>query len=1243
MARIMLVLVTILVSQYGSRVHGLSTYVNTGCDATFNYTEGSAYEKNLNLLLTTLTSKSSSLKFYNSTVGDASNKVYGLFQCRFDVGLTDCSKCVTDATQKINQKCHLNGKATVWYYECMLRYSNLNIFGVSDISFVANIRSLTNVSNYAEFSPILANTMNMLINNASSASEHFVSSITNLTLFDQLYSFAQCTPDLDSLDCLRYDTTGPFLKEESSPTPNSGTDGASGASTKTTMNPAIIGAIVACVLVGLLVLSIVVWICMKCKIPEEPGSDVLLSPTAGLNDGPGPGYYDSEKGDKKSLGDTDFEQYDFNTLETATKGFSAEVILGKGGFGNVYKGILENGEQLAIKRLSKDNSGQGAKEFMAEARLLAKLQHRNLVKLVGFCSQGDEKLLVYEFLSNASLDRFLFDPDKRSLLDWATRSNIIMGIARGLQYLHKDSRLIIIHRDLKPANILLDKEMNPKIADFGLAKLFESAQEFGNTNRIAGTQGYMAPEYLMSGEYSDKSDVYSFGIMLLEIVSGQRNREYKRTQQKEDLSIQAWRLWTEGRSFEITDPVLINNCSTNDVMRYIQIGLLCIQANAEERPAMTAVVLMLTSSVELQSPSPPMMTFNPYNMPMNYSGTQNSDVDCSSTKSVTMTADSEQDHNTFTMARIVLVFVSILVCRIFITIDAQATYVGSICEGTDFNYTEGSVYEKNLNLLFKNFTSKSSTLKFYKSAIGAASNEVYGLFQCRNDIGLNVCNSCVKDASQMIIEECPLSGEGVVWYYECMLRYANRDISLYETFPGYFKWHDNNVTNYAEFGPILAKEINGVIKNASSASPHFAYSEANFTLFENLYTFAQCTPDIDSSACNNCLKTALSDMIQCCNASLYTMIFLPSCQLSYTMSLVSIINYTDKNIYTEFKQYDFNTLKIATRDFSDETKLGEGGFGVVYKGTLKNGQQLAIKRLSKGTTGQGTKEFMTEAQVVAKLQHRNLVKLVGFCLEGDEKLLVYEFMPNASLDRFLFDPKRRLVLDWTTRNKIIMGTARGLQYLHEDSRLTIIHRDLKPANILLDKEMIPKVADFGLAKLFGGAQDFGHTLRIVGTQGYMAPEYLMSGEFSAKSDVYSFGIMLLEIVSGQKNRISNRSQQNEDLSIRAWRLWNEDRSLDITDPVLLHKCPSNELKRCIHIGLLCIQNNAEERPTMGAVVLMLTCAIDLPLPSPPMMTSAQHSVNMSYTGGQRSDADQFSTNSVTMRTDMAEDLYPRAR
>lgn len=307
----------------------------------------------------------------------------------------------------------------------------------------------------------------------------------------------------------------------------------------------------------------------------------------------------------------------------------------------------------------------------------------------------------------------------------------------------------------------------------------------------------------------------------------------------------------------------------------------------------------------------------------------------------------------------------------------------------------------------------------------------------------------------------------------------------------------------------------------------------------------------------------------------------------------------DEITIIESLQFNFDTIRVATSDFSDSNKLGQGGFGVVYRGKLPNGQMIAVKRLSKDSD-QGDVEFKNEVLLVAKLQHRNLVRLLGFSLEGREKLLIYEYVTNKSLDFFIFDPTRSAQLNWEKRYDIIKGIVRGLIYLHEDSRLRIIHRDLKASNILLDDEMNPKISDFGLARLFVIDQSEGNTSKIVGTYGYMAPEYAMHGQFSVKSDVFSFGVLVLEILSGHKNS-TNIGQGNdvEYLLSYAWKCWREGKAQNMIDPAL-NNISANEIMRCIHIGLLCVQENVVDRPTMAAVALMLNSySLTLSIPSKP--------------------------------------------
>ncbi|XP_066383951.1 G-type lectin S-receptor-like serine/threonine-protein kinase B120 [Miscanthus floridulus] len=292
------------------------------------------------------------------------------------------------------------------------------------------------------------------------------------------------------------------------------------------------------------------------------------------------------------LGDGKLPSISFREIVLATNNFSSSNMLGHGGFGHVYKGTLECGKTIAVKRLSK-GSGQGVLEFRNEVILIAKLQHRNLVKLLGFCIHGDEKLLIYEYLSNKSLDAFLFNSTRKPLLDWSTRFNIILGIARGILYLHQDSRLKIIHRDLKASNILLDDEMSPKISDFGMARIFYGNQQQGNTNRVVGTYGYMSPEYALEGVFSVKSDVYSFGVLVLEIVSGSKISSMHMTEDYPNLIACAWSLWRDGNAKEFVDSSIVDNCSLDETSQCIHIGLLCVQDSPNARPLMSSIVSIL--------------------------------------------------------------------------------------------------------------------------------------------------------------------------------------------------------------------------------------------------------------------------------------------------------------------------------------------------------------------------------------------------------------------------------------------------------------------------------------------------------------------------------------------------------------------------------------------------------------------------------------------------------------------------
>ncbi|XP_024157381.2 G-type lectin S-receptor-like serine/threonine-protein kinase CES101 [Rosa chinensis] len=336
----------------------------------------------------------------------------------------------------------------------------------------------------------------------------------------------------------------------------------------------------------------------------------------------------------------------------------------------------------------------------------------------------------------------------------------------------------------------------------------------------------------------------------------------------------------------------------------------------------------------------------------------------------------------------------------------------------------------------------------------------------------------------------------------------------------------------------------------------------------------------------------------------------------------------DGNMGHDLSVFSYASVMAATINFAEENKLGEGGFGPVYKGKLATGQEVAVKRLSK-CSGQGTLEFKNELILIHELRHTNLVKLFGFCIHGEERMLIYEYMTNKSLDYLLFDSIRGVFLDWSKRFSIIEGIAQGLLYLHKFSRTRVIHRDLKASNVLLDENMNPKISDFGMARIFSINDLEANTSRIVGTRGYMPPEYAMEGIFSTKSDVYSFGVLVLEIISGRRNN----SFYNDDRAINlvgyAWELWKEGAGLQLMDPTLADSSTNeDQLLRCVQVGLLCVEDSAAKRPTMSDVLSALTNESSrLPAPTKPAFSTDRHAVTSSKV---EKEPQIFSVNDLTI-------------
>ncbi|KAL5579100.1 hypothetical protein UlMin_011542 [Ulmus minor] len=524
------------------------------------------------------------------------------------------------------------------------------------------------------------------------------------------------------------------------------------------------------------------------------------------------------------------------------------------------------------------------------------------------------------------------------------------------------------------------------------------------------------------------------------------------------------------------------------------------------------------------------------------------------------------------------------------------------------NETSTGAYSENLKNILSSISSNNTPNNIYgfqNSSLGESPNKVNVIALCRGDIAEENCRSCLNLSSQRLLEKCPNKKEAIIWDELCMQiysKYFNTNNSIFSVEmdePNKYFASPKKAWDPTLFKVVLKPLLDTLSSKAASGDSLKKFASGNDQVpgYEKIYATAQCTPDLDQQQCGNCLQDAALFIPQCCDGMQGARLLKPSCNLRYEVTqfytptndslesppskeekkskttrtvviavassvlaiiLVSVGIFIKLRNTREFHQaaediggleslqYDFSIIRDATDNFSEENKLD--------RGRLSNGEDIAVKRLSK-SSGQGDIEFKNEVLI-------------------------------------------RTNLDWDTRYKIIGGIARGLLYLHEDSRLRIIHRDLKASNILLDENMTAKIADFGMAKLFVIDQTQSNTSRIVGTYGYMAPEYAMHGQFSVKSDVYSFGVLLLEIVSGQKTN-SFRHDEHLDYLSYAWKNWRAGTASNLVDP-LMRIGSMSEVLRSLHIGLLCVQENIAHRPTMNTIALMLNShSVSLPVPSQP--------------------------------------------
>ncbi|KAE8692325.1 Cysteine-rich receptor-like protein kinase 2 [Hibiscus syriacus] len=542
---------------------------------------------------------------------------------------------------------------------------------------------------------------------------------------------------------------------------------------------------------------------------------------------------------------------------------------------------------------------------------------------------------------------------------------------------------------------------------------------------------------------------------------------------------------------------------------------------------------------------------------------------------------------------------------------------------------------------------------------GSGPDANYGLAQCYGDLSLTDCPLCIAEGRAVLPLCFPKVGSRV-FLDGCFMRSDN--YSFYDEYLGpYDKVVCGNTSRKGSNFQASAREaVSRAVTTALDNGGHYAKAQvAGSGLNETAYVLVNCWKTLNRSACEACYENASAAMLRCLpwseGRALYSGCFMRysdtdflnkepgngssrgtiiSIIVSTVSSLVvlavlaAIGTYIWKRRYIQKKRdqndadqwvkvlrdsslnFKYSTLEKATGSFDEANKLGQGGFGTVYKGTLPDGREIAVKRLLFHNRHRAA-DFFNEINIISSVEHKNLARLLGCSCSGPESLLVYEFLPNKSLDSFIFDPRRGKELTWEKRYQIIIGTVEGLAYLHENPANKIIHRDIKASNILLDLKFRAKIADFGLARAFD--EDRSHiSTAIAGTLGYMAPEYLAKGKLTDKADVYSFGVLLLEMVTGKQNNGSGHTDYSDSIIAVAWNHFQSGTAEEIYDPNIMPKdidqCNSvkSQIYRVLHIGLLCTQENRSLRPFMSKVLQMLTKKDeDLPAPTIPPFVNEQ--------------------------------------
>ncbi|OAY72650.1 L-type lectin-domain containing receptor kinase IV.1 [Ananas comosus] len=951
----------------------------------------------------------------------------------------------------------------------------------------------------------------------------------------------------------------------------------------------------------------------------------------------------------------------------------------------VYRGTLPNsGAEVAVKRVSHE-SRQGMREFVAEIVSIGRLRHRNIVQLLGYCRRKAELLLVYDFVPTYLHDGRAHKP----ALGWSQRFQIVKGVATGLLYLHEEWEQVVVHRDIKASNVLLDGEMNAKLGDFGLARLYDHGADL-QTTHVVGTMGYLAPELSRTGRATTATDVFAFGVFLLEVVACGRRpvEQWTAGSQGEQCLLVDWVVenWRKGSILDTVDAGLGGKYAREEAEMVLKLGLMCSHPHPAARPSMRLVVQYMEGRPPLPELSPAYLSCTNLSLPhddcfddyvISYPSSMPSLHSCSSML---------QKFSSFRFSLLLLLILRLVASSptekeftfngfsgANLSLDGIATVSSDgllILTNTAEPHKSHAFHPSPLsfrrNLSDGSVPSFSTTFAFAtvpteNSAIGgqgitfvitpstdfsnALSAQYLGLFNTSNNGDAANHIVAVEIDTILNLELQDINDNHIGIDVNGLVSYRAHTAGYYADDTGEFRnltlisgkamqvWVDYdgadaklNVTlsPINAIGTPTTKPTKPLMSSTVNLSAvlldlpvHVGFSAATYPLMTSQYilgwSFAMNVGQAHAPPLNYSKLPAIPRMNLKGHSSRALGLGLAVASLVFVL-LVTFVAFAAarwRSKYSELREdwevefgphrFSYRDLFRATNGFRERELLGAGGFGKVYRGTLPTSRaEVAVKRVSHESR-QGMREFVAEIASIGRLRHRNIVQLLGYCRRKGELLLVYDFIPNGSLDKYLhYGRAYKPALAWSQRLRIVKGVAAGLLYLHEEWEQVVVHRDIKASNVLLDGEMNARLGDFGLARLYDHGTD-PQTTHVVGTTGYIAPELARTGRATTATDVFAFGVFILEVACGRRPvEQPTVSWQGEQFLLVDWvtENWRKGSILDTVDAGLEGEYVREEAEMVLKLGLICLHPHAAARPSMRLVVQYLEGRIPLPEPSP---------------------------------------------